>query len=71
MPEFRAFIIDINGHYLGVHEFVAQGRDEAVAAAIRLVNGHALELWTGDQMIGTLSPSNSGSGPTFKRPTRR
>jgi hypothetical protein len=71
MPEFRAYIVDINGRYVGVHEIVAPDRNEAVAEAIKLVDSHALELWTGDEIIGTLSPSNSGSGPTFKRPTRR
>lgn len=71
MPEFRAYILDINGHNIGVHELIADGRDDAVAAAIKLVDGHALELWHGAEMIGTLSPSNSGSGPTFKRPSRR
>jgi hypothetical protein len=71
MLEFRAYILDINGHNIGVHEIMAESRDEAVAAAIKLVDGHALELWEGGEMIGTLSPSNSGSGPTFKRPPRR
>jgi hypothetical protein len=72
VPEFRAYILDINGHNIGVHELIADGHDEAVAAAIKLVDGHALELWQGVEIFGTLSPSNSGSGPTFfKRPSRR
>jgi hypothetical protein len=71
VPEFRAYIVDANGRYVGVHQIVALTRDDAVEAAIRLVDGHALELWTGDELIGTLTSSHSGSGPTFKRPTRR
>jgi hypothetical protein len=71
MPGFRAYILDIKGHHIGVHEIIADDQSQAITAAIKLVDGHALELWQGGEKIGTLSPSSSGSGPTFKRPARR
>jgi hypothetical protein len=68
VPEFRAYILDIKGRHIGVHEIIADDQSQAITACIKLVDGHSLELWQGGEKIGTLSPS---SGPTFKRPTRR
>jgi hypothetical protein len=70
MPDFRAYIVGPKGKFIGVHEIVASSRDEAVADAIKRLDGHALELWEGNEYIGTLSPSRNGDLPIFKRPSR-
>ena len=70
MPEYRAYIVGPDGHFIGVHQIAAADQNEAVTKAISLLNGRPVELWNGDQYIGTLKPGNLGCDPIFKRPAK-
>ena len=71
MPDYRAYIVGPDGHFVGVHEIAASDRSEATSIALKFVDGHPIELWEGEEYIGTLKPGNFGSAPIFKRPPRR
>jgi hypothetical protein len=68
MPGFRAYIVGPDGHFVDVREFVAPDRGEATRVALGYVDGHPVELWEGDDWIGTFKPSYRGGDPIFKRP---
>jgi hypothetical protein len=52
MPDYRAYIIGIDGHFLRA-EFLSNHPDDATAieAAEQLVDGHDVELWDRDRMV--------------------
>ena len=56
MAEFRAYIVGPDGRFIGVHEIAAIDQNEAITKAISLLDGHAVEVWKGDDFIGTLKP---------------
>jgi hypothetical protein len=68
MSDYHAYIVGPGGHFIGVHQIAAADQNEAVQKAIRLLDGHAVEVWNGDEYIGTLKPNTLGRAPTFKRP---
>jgi hypothetical protein len=67
VPGYRAYIVGSDGHFIGVHEFIAPDRGEATKIALGYVDGHPVELWEGEDWIGTFKPSPTGGLPTFKR----
>jgi hypothetical protein len=67
MPGFRAYIVGPDGHFVDVREFVATDRGEATKVALGYVDGHPVELWEGQDWIGTFTPSKNGGNPSFKR----
>jgi hypothetical protein len=52
MPEYRAYIIGIDGHFIKA-EFLSNHANDAAAieAARQLVDGHDVELWDRDRMV--------------------
>lgn len=61
MAEYRAFTVDHDGHFTGLRAFVCVDDDEAItwakiAWAKRLVDGDAVELWSGQRLITRLNP---------------
>jgi hypothetical protein len=54
MPEYRAYIIGEDGHFLGCEPLVCADDAEASAHAQRLINGHDIELWNGPRLVGRL-----------------
>lgn len=71
MPDYRAYIIGPDGHFVGLKEFTAADQGEASRIALGYVDGHPVELWEGDHWIGTFKPSPTGGFPTFKRLARK
>ena len=71
MPDYRASNIGPDGQITNVHTFTAADRREAAWVAVKLVVKAPLELWEGDEYIGTFKPGNPGFPPTFKRPPQR
>jgi hypothetical protein len=67
VPDYRAYIVGPDGHFKNVRVFAAVDRDEATKSALQLVDGHAVELWEGEQWIGTFEPDKGGGAPRFKR----
>ena len=66
MPDYRAYIVGHDGHFIGVHEFAASDRSEAAKWALALVDGHSVELWEGHEQVGIFKPVKGGD-PIFKR----
>jgi hypothetical protein len=51
MAEYRAYLVGLDGHFIGFEPIVSADDAEATEKAQRLVNGHDVELWTGTRMI--------------------
>jgi hypothetical protein len=55
MPEYRAYILGIDGHrYIRAADFLSDHPDDATAmkAAEKLVDGHDVELWDRGRLVG-------------------
>jgi hypothetical protein len=57
MPDYRAYIVGIDGHFIRV-EFLHTYPDDATAieAAKQIVDGYDVELWDRDRFVGRFSP---------------
>jgi hypothetical protein len=55
--EYRAYIIDPDGHILRSNGFAATSDDAAFEYARRFVDGHDVELWSGARLVGKLKPT--------------
>jgi hypothetical protein len=53
MPEYRAYILDREGHIIRPVDLHCENDDEAKEKARQLVNGHDVELWQLDRKIST------------------
>jgi hypothetical protein len=58
MPDYRAYFIGRDGHFLGA-KILSDCPDDELAkkAAERLVNGHGVELWDRDRLIIRYPPN--------------
>jgi hypothetical protein len=56
MREFRAYLIDADGHITGRIDLVVQDEKEAKETAKQLVDGHAVELWEGATKLARFEP---------------
>ncbi len=54
MEEYRAYVVDVDGHFLGCEGFACSDDNEALTRAERLVDGHDVELWSGLRFITRL-----------------
>jgi hypothetical protein len=59
VPEYRAYIVGQDGHFRGFEGFACRDDADAVAKAERLIDGHDIELWSGERFIVRLSPKPS------------
>jgi hypothetical protein len=55
MAEYRAYSVGIDGHFVGFEALVCADDAEAIEKAKRLVDGHDIELWSGDRFLIRLS----------------
>ena len=56
MPNYRAYIIGEDGHFLGAEILSECADDEAAAkAAQKLLDGHDVELWDRNRLVIRLS----------------
>jgi len=56
MLEFRAYIIDEEGHVTGRIDLVCEDEETARHRAQQLVDGHRVELWHRDRKIDRFDP---------------
>ena len=54
MVEYRAYVIDQDGHFVSFEPMVCTDDAEAIEKAKRLVLGYAIELWSGDRLVTRL-----------------
>jgi hypothetical protein len=58
MAEYRAYVVGDDGHFVNFEGFVAADDGEAIARAQRLVDGHDIEVWSGERFVKLLSPES-------------
>ena len=51
MPEYRAFIVAPDGHFINAFELECADDNEATERAKQLVDGHDVELWQRDRKV--------------------
>ena len=51
VPEYRVYFVGPDGHFLNFKPLICGSDDEALAEAKQLVDGHAVELWSGERFI--------------------
>jgi hypothetical protein len=62
VSEYRAYIIGGDGHFAGFRAFVCGSDSDATVWAKQLVDGHDVELWSGDRLVTRLkSTINRGA----------
>jgi hypothetical protein len=54
MAEYRAYTIGRDGHFMAVKALTCADDAEAIAKAKPLVDGHDIELWSGDRFVARL-----------------
>jgi hypothetical protein len=70
MIDYRAYVLDGNGHIHDRIEFKAAGDPEALTLACRYLDGRDIELWRGDRRVGAIRGSalrtgGAGAGPAL------
>jgi hypothetical protein len=51
MTDYRAFTVGHDGHFVRSEALVCADDAEAIEKAKRLVDGHDIELWSGDRFV--------------------
>jgi hypothetical protein len=51
MPDYRAYTIGRDGHFIASEPLVYADDSQAIEKAKRLVDGHDVELWSGDRFV--------------------
>jgi hypothetical protein len=51
MPEYRAFVVGTDEHFIGFEPLICRDDAEAITRAQRLVDGHDVELWSGERLV--------------------
>jgi hypothetical protein len=51
MVEYRAFTVGRDGHFVGSEALICADDLEAIEKAKRFVDGHDIELWSGDRFV--------------------
>jgi hypothetical protein len=62
MPEYRAYVIGYDGHIANFRTFVCDNDADATVWTKQLVDGHDIELWSGERFVILLqSPRKPGA----------
>jgi hypothetical protein len=51
MPEYRAYVVGHDGHFIGFDPFVCPDDATAIEKAKSLVERYGVELWSGPRLI--------------------
>ena len=54
MAEYRAFTVGRDGHFVGSEALICADDSEAIEKAKRFLDGHDIELWSGERFIARL-----------------
>jgi hypothetical protein len=49
--EYRAYLVDQDGHFVGLQPMICKDDAEAIEKAQRLVDRFAVELWSGERFV--------------------
>jgi hypothetical protein len=61
MPDYRAYLVGADGHFVGFEPLVCANDGEAVKRAERLTDRHPVELWSGATLVVRLSGPQIGA----------
>jgi hypothetical protein len=61
MNEYRAYILGNDGHFAGFRSFICGNDDDATVWAKQLVDGHDVELLSGERFVIRLEHSKAAS----------
>jgi len=64
MAEYRAYIIGRDGHFIRAKALTCADDAEAIAKAKPLVDGHDVELWSGERLVTRLDKVISRDEPS-------
>jgi len=67
MGEYRAILIDQFGNITGREDFQAKDDLHAVQVAQNYVNGHSVEVWQAERIVGKMERHFDGSGTLHRR----
>jgi hypothetical protein len=54
LTEYRAYIVGLDGRFMGFEPLICADDAEATEKARRLVDGHDVELWSGERFVTRL-----------------
>jgi hypothetical protein len=66
MPEYRAYILGSDGHFLDAVELTCHDDEAAIKQAATLVDGHNIELWQLDRQIIKCNHTRKNHSPEPK-----
>jgi hypothetical protein len=64
MAEYRAYLVDRDGHFYEAVPLICADDAEAMEKAKRLAVGHDVELWQLDRKIANFNPIRNGDTVT-------
>jgi hypothetical protein len=51
VAEYRAYAVGRDGHFIGFEPLICDDDSQAIEKAERLLDGHDIELWSGDRFV--------------------
>ena len=51
MAEYRVYTVGLDGHFINFEPLVCRDDGEAIAMAQRMVDGHDVEVWSGERFV--------------------
>jgi hypothetical protein len=51
VTDYRAYVVGHDGHFVSYRAFVCDDDSDAIIWAKQLVDGHDVELWSGERFI--------------------
>lgn len=66
MPEYRAYIVGEDGHFIGYEPLVCANDSEAMEKAKRLSNRGPVELWSGPHQVARLGAAETSDSITHE-----
>jgi hypothetical protein len=54
VADYRAYTVGLDGHFTGFEPLICADDAEAIARATQLVDGHDIELWSGQRLVARL-----------------
>jgi hypothetical protein len=66
VPEYRAYIVGVDGHFIGFEPLICRNDGEAVAKAKRLLDGQDIEIWSGERLVIRLKSRDGSNQDSLK-----
>jgi hypothetical protein len=61
MPEYRAYMVGPDGHFLGYEPLICNDDAEALEKATRLAGRYPVELWCGPALVSSIPKQLTGT----------